>query len=266
MEKLPSLWGGSFFLVCARENAKGRVIAMIDCLWPQGPRFKEHDGVFRLGTDAVMLAHFAGAGSSRDKTRAVDLGCGSGVISIILAWQNPKLFVDGVELRPEAVGLAYENVNLCELSDRVRIIEGDIRLHRELLTAGAYDLTVANPPYYASGTGKLPADEGIAAARSEAFCTLGDVCQAAGYLTRWGGSFMLVHKPERLADVFREMNAAGFEPKRLRLVQHKADSPPTLALIEGRRGGKPSLTVEAPLILANNDGSDSDEVKAVYRR
>jgi len=239
---------------------------MIDELWPGGPRFKEESGVFRLGTDSVLLAHFAKTARIKKKVRAVDLGCGSGIISILLAWEDPALLVDGVEIQPRAARLASENAELCRLGGRIRIVEGDLRQYRELFRAGAYDLSVSNPPYYALGSGKQHADASIATARGDGLCTLADICSAAGYLTRWGGSFMLVHKPERLAEIFRELSGAGLEPKRLRFVQHRPSSPPSLVLIESRRGGKPSLHVEAPLVLTDGNGGDSDEARAIYRR
>ena len=77
---------------------------------------------------------------------------------------------------------------------------------------------------------------------------------------------MLVHKPERISDIFRSLNKSSFEPKRIRFVQFKSTSAPNLVLIESRRGGNPSLKVEAPLILVNEDGSDSDEIKMIYHR
>jgi len=235
-------------------------------LWPSGPSFIDKSGVFKLGTDSVLLAHFAGSSVLKRGNLAADLGCGSGIISIILAWNHEALHIDGIEIQPDAAKLAVENAKLCNLSDRVNIIEGDLRHHRDILKSGAYDFTVSNPPYYCTKSGKVALNSGIAAARSEEFCTIEDICTAAGYCTRWGGSFMLVHKPERLADIFRSLNNAGFEPKRLRFVHHKSASAPNLVLIESRRGGKPSLTIEPPLILANDDGSDTDEVKEIYHR
>lgn len=234
---------------------------MIDELWPGGPRFAQPAGVFRLGTDSVLLAHFA---KTVRADRVVDLGCGSGIISVLLAWDNPALLIDGVEIDPCAAVIAAQNAALSGMAERINVIEGDLRNHREFLTAGAYDLAVANPPYFAQGRGK--ASQGMAPARSEQFCTLSDICQAAGYLTRWGGVFSLVHKPERLREIFTALSETGFEPKRMRFVQHMSASAPSLVLIESRRGGNPSLKVEPPLILANDDGSDSDEVKAIYRR
>ena len=239
---------------------------MINELWPGGPLFKESEGMFRLCTDSILLAHFAKSSRVNKRKRAVDLGCGSGIISILLAYDDPDLHVDGVEIQPDAALLASENTMLSGLCGRVTIHEGDLRRHNGFLPTGNYDLAVANPPYYVKGCGKRPESAGLAAARSEEFCTFEDICKTARSLTRWGGSFALVHKPERLTVIFSTLSDNGFEPKRIRFVQHGKSSPPCLVLIESRRGGKPSLTVEAPLMLTNDDGSDSDEVNLIYRR
>lgn len=234
-----------------------------DELWPGGPRFIRDHEAFRLGTDAVLLADFACRGQIKT---ACDLGCGTGVISILLAWNNPSLWVDGVELQPVWAQIAVENARLNGFDGRIRVVGGDLREHRSFLKAGAYDLVVSNPPYYQSGSGKSAARAETAQAREEQSCTLDEVCAAAAYLTRWGGRFALVHKPERLAEVMTALKSHSLEPKRLRFVQYKPRSAPNLILLESRRGGRPSLTVEPPLILAEENGQDSDEVKRIYHR
>ena len=103
-------------------------------------------------------------------------------------------------------------------------------------------------------------------ARSEVSCTLEDVCRAASYLLRWGGAFCLVHKPERLTDLLCLLRETGLEPKRLRFVVNRTGAAPSLVLLEGRRGGKPGLTVEPPLILQKPDGSPTEELDAIYFR
>ena len=125
---------------------------------------------------------------------------------------------------------------------------------------------VSNPPYFAAGSGLSAPDPARAAARDERSCTLDALCAAAAYLCRWGGSFALVYRPERLAELFCALNAHGLEPKRLRLVQHRFDAAPNLVLVEARRGGKPGLRVEAPLLLTGPDGGDSEEIKLIYHR
>ncbi|HHT16198.1 MAG TPA: methyltransferase [Papillibacter sp.] len=233
-----------------------------DALWPKGPQFICRDGVFPLGTDSVLLSYFSH--NTRDK-RACDLGCGAGVLSILLAWHNPNLTVDAIDILPAAVENTEENASLNGLEGRIRARLLDLRDYRSL-EAGAYDHTTANPPYYAQGSGKSHSSPAIAKAREEKSCTLSDLCEAAAYLTRWGGRFTLVHKPERMAEVMTLCSQIGLEPKRLRFVHYKARSQPSLFLLECRRGGRPGMVVEPPLILAEEDGSDSDEIKRIYHR
>ena len=72
--------------------------------------------------------------------------------------------------------------------------------------------------------------------------------------------------PERLTDLLCALRANGLEPKRLRFVCKTAADAPSLVLAEARRGGKPGLTIEAPLILQNSDGTPTPEVDAIYFR
>jgi tRNA1Val (adenine37-N6)-methyltransferase len=233
-----------------------------DELWPGGPSFMRTDDAFRLGTDSVLLADFACVPGGR----ACDLGCGAGILSVLMAYREPSLAVDGVELLPDWADTARGNVRLNRLDSRVRILTGDLRRHREFLEAGAYDLVAANPPYYPAGSGKLPQNEHSVTARSEQTCSLRDVCAAARYLTRWGGRCALVHKPERLAELIRALSESDLEPKRMRFVQHRAGAAPNLVLIESRRGGNPSVVIEPPLILTDENGGDTEEVKRIYHR
>ena len=238
---------------------------MIEELWPGGPHFRDEPGVFPIGMDSVLLADFAKRTGVRKITRAIDLGCGSGIISILLAFDDKQLSIDGLEIQPQAARLAVENVKSSGLSEQIDIIEGDLRRCCEYIRPGIYDLTVSNPPYYEYGGGKRPKCGASSIARVDELCTLDDLCKAAGYLTRWGGSFAIAQKPDRLTAAFSAVSRYGFEPKRARFVHHTHASPPSLVLIESRRGAKPSLKIEAPLILKNGDGSDSDEIERIYR-
>ncbi len=233
---------------------------MYDTLWPGGPRFLKSGDGFKLSTDSVLLAHFAApirAGT------IFDLGCGAGVLTVLLGLSHPNAALGGVELRSEAAALCRRNLEGNGL-DAGGILTGDLRAHRSFLKAGAWDLVVSNPPYFASGSGYTAPDPDRAAARDERDCTLDELCAAAGYLCRWGGAFALVHRPERLAEVFTALGAHGLEPKRLRFVQYAAERAPSLALIEARRGGKPGLKVCAPLLLTDETGGDSAEAKEIY--
>ena len=110
---------------------------------------------------------------------------------------------------------------------------------------GAFSLAISNPPYFKAGSGGCGGP-----ARMEGDCALEDWCAAAGRLLKNGGRFALVHRPERLCDLFAALRSAGLEPKRLRLLQHGPDCPPSAVLLEAVRQGRPGLEI-LPTLLSN---------------
>ena len=231
-------------------------------LWPGGPRYAQA-GHFALGTDSVLLGDFVPLAGV---WRGIDLGCGGGILPLLLLTRAQRLHMTGLELLSEAAETARENLRENALEDRGEIVCGDIRAVRALFAAGSFDLVVANPPFFPLGSGALPADRRRAAARAEQCCTLDELCGAAAYLCRSGGRFCLVHRPERLREVFTAMSARGLEPKRLRLVAARCGAAPSLALIEGRRGGAPGLSIEPELLLEDGRGGESAELRRIYHR
>lgn len=231
-------------------------------LWPGGPKWKQDNGAFPLSTDSVLLAHFAAPVRAE---RILDLGCGAGALCVLLHASHPAAEIGGVELRPMAAALCREIFEKNGL-DPGRVVTGDLREHRALWGAGRFGLVVSNPPYFPENGGAVSPDEARGLARSERECTLDELTAAGAYLCRNGGAFALVHRPERLCEIFRVLTAHGFEPKRLRFVHHTAGHAPSLVLIEARRGGRPGLTVEKPLLLRDGDGGESFEYRRIYHR
>lgn len=234
-----------------------------ESLCPGGLRFVYDDVHFRPGTDSFVLSSLP---RLKPGWRVCDLGCGTGLLSLLLLQRQPQLQVTGVELQPQAAELCRRAAAENQLEDRLCTITGDLRKIRSLLPAGSFDLVVCNPPYYPPGSGKVSAAAPLRDARSEHGCTLEEVCAAAAYLLRWGGSFCLVHKPERMADVLCALRASSLEAKRLRMVSCRAGLAPSLVLAEGRRGGRPGLQVEPPLILETPEGMPTKEADAIYFR
>lgn len=230
-------------------------------LWPGGPVFAQAEH-FRLSTDSVLLADFVKTGGSE---RGIDIGCASGAIGVILLEKYKKIRLDGIELVPEAAALARENMEANGFSGRGEITAGDVREYKALLQHGAYDFIVCNPPYFPVSSGALSPDTERAGARSETSLTLEELCLASAFLLKTGGSLFTVGKPERMSQVLCSLSASGIEPKRLRLVSSDISRAPSLFLLEGKRGGKPGLVIEAPLYL-NLNGEESPEYKRIYHR
>ena len=158
-------------------------------LWPGGPEIRQ-TAQAPVGTDAVLLADFA-AGKGK---RGIDLGCGSGILSLLLLLGSEALRMTGLELNAAAAALARENLERCGLSLRGEIRQGDIRRVRELFQTGSFDLAVSNPPYFPKGSGRSAPDPQRASAREEADCSLDELCAAAAYLLPTGGRLCVVYR------------------------------------------------------------------------
>ena len=191
------------------------------------------EGVFPLGGDALALGEFA---TLKPGWRVCDLGTGSGALLLLLARRADGLTLTGVEIDPLSAQIARENLAANGLAGE--IAAGDLRAAP--LPAGGFDLVVSNPPYFPVGSGTSGGP-----ARSEACCTLEELCAAASRLVKNGGRFALCHRPERLADVICALRGHRLEPKRLKLVSHSPAHPPSLLLVEAVRQGRPGLTIEA---------------------
>ncbi|OGR33779.1 MAG: hypothetical protein A2005_09715 [Desulfuromonadales bacterium GWC2_61_20] len=224
------------------------------------PVLDQNPGGYRYSLDPFLLVGFAAAESGR---RLVDLGCGSGVVPLLLAARRPQALVSGIELQPRLAELARSNVAASGVADRVEIIAGDLRQIGPLLPPAECDAVLANPPYRRVGSGRLAPDGERAAARHELNGTLADFVAAAVYLLKAGGRFYLVHLPERLSEVLTLLQTAGLAPKRLRCVHPQPGAAACLVLVEGRKGGRPGLVVETPL-LVRDGGGYSPEMAALY--
>ena len=230
-------------------------------LKPGGFRFVWEDKLFRPGTDTFLLSSLP---HLKPNLRVCDLGCGTGLLGILLLQREPGLFVTGLEIQTEAAALAERAVQENGLQERFIIRLEDLR--KTSLPAGSFDLAVCNPPYYPPQNGYTAQSAARRTARSETSCTLADICRTAARLLRWGGAFCLVHKPERLADAFCTLRENGLEAKRLRFVTQTPEAAPALLLLEARRGGKPGLTVEPSLFLQTAEGKPSSELERIYFR
>lgn len=222
---------------------------------------------FCFGTDAVLLAWFC---RRKKAERPVDLCAGNGVIPLLLSEGNYKE-IYGVELLPRQAELAEMSAEHNGLSERVKIICGDLRQigkteERKFaaLTRGGFDLVTVNPPYAPSGRGKQ-AEGTRGVARSEKECTLQEVIEAAAFLLKHGGRLCMVNRAERLADIFSAMRKVRIEPKVLLPVIPKPGKGVALVLVEGKKGAESDLTVEEPLYIHNADGSEPELIREIYK-
>lgn len=233
----------------------------IDDLQFKGLKIIQNIDKFCFGMDAVLLSHFAEA---RKGEQVVDLGAGTGIIPILLSGRSEASKIYGVEIQPDMADMARRSVLLNGLQDRIEIVTGDLKESPYYLGVGKFQLVVSNPPYKKAGSGLINPSDAKAISRHEILCTLEDVLDAAKKLLAHRGRLAMVHRPERMVDILYGMRHRGLEPKRVRLVHGSVDKPPSMVLIEAVKGGKPHLMWLPPLIVYDDKGNMTDEVREIY--
>lgn len=217
-----------------------------------------------FGTDAMLLADFA---SPRPDDIACDFGTGCGIIPFLWLRDGKCKSISAVEIQENACNQLERSISLNE-TDKIIAFNRDLK-NIDDFKAGSFDVVTMNPPYKQENGGIKNDDECATLARHETACNMDDIAKSAARLLRFGGKLCICHRPERVFDAMYSMRQNGIEPKRLRFVSKKGDTQPWLVLIEGKRGAKNGLKVEAPLVAYNNDGTLSEEmlsITAKYRK
>lgn len=98
--------------------------------------------VFRVGTDGVLLGAMS---TSAHANNILEVGTGTGLISLMLAQRNPEAQITAIDINENAVQLASENFENSPFKNRLKVSLQD---YRKFNSDKKYDLIVSNPPYF----------------------------------------------------------------------------------------------------------------------
>ena len=213
----------------------------------------------RFGTDAFLLSHFA---EVKYAQKALDMGTGCGIIPLRWKDMGHKGEAFGLEIDQQGTDLLKESIRLNGY-ENLTAINGDVRQFKT--EKADFDVITCNPPYFTAG--KPKDDEKKASFRHQLTLTDDDVAAAAYRLLRDNGKLCICQRPDQLAQVIFAMKNNRIEPKVIRFVRQRKNSPhPWLVLVDGRKNGGVSLTVMPDLIMENEQGDFSEEVLKIYNK
>ena len=210
---------------------------------------------FCFGIDAVYLSNFA---KIKKGETVLDLGTGTGVIPILLCAKTKAAHIRGLEIQKESVEMARRSVEMNHLADRIQIDQGDIKNGANIYPPNHFDAITVNPPYIPNNSGITNQDPSKAIARHEIACTLADICALSSRLLKTGGRLYMVHRPQRLAEIFATLKTHNLEPKTIQLIQSQPNHQPSLVLIEATDHGRPMLKV-LPCLIIQDQGQNQDQ-------
>jgi len=233
----------------------------LDDLQIKGLEIIQSKNKFKFGTDAVLLSDYA---KIKSGGRCIDLGMGTGIIPLLISAKSDATEIIGLDIQIELCEMAMRSVEHNKLTDRIKIVCGDIRNIRELFRKETFENVVSNPPYMKNGSGFQSEDESIAMSRHETMCNIEDIAKAAEYLLKDKGMLSMIHRPNRLVDVLSVLREHSLEPKSIRFVHPYAGKAPNLFLLNAQKNTQPFLKVEDPLVMRRDDGQYTDEINDIY--
>ncbi len=246
------------------EQGKSNLIfedETIDEMFDGSLRVIQKKNGYRFSLDAVLLANFVPAFKD---CSILDIGTGSGIIPLILSRKTPAGKITGVEIQEDLAEMARRNAGINGLENKIVILREDFRKLKNYFSASSFDLIVSNPPFYQVNSGRINPHPQKATARHELMGSLSDLIKISHYLIKPSGRVIYIYPAARLADIIFNLRAKSLEPKILRMVHSRIDSPAKLALIESSKGGKSELKVHRPLFVYQKDGKHTEEVNGFY--
>ena len=224
-----------------------------------GLKITENTEHLCVGTDSLLCAAYVRPSA---RAKAVELGAGNGIISLLCLARNKLSSVDAVEIDPDAAELCRRNGEGNGFSERITVLRRDIRDLSPSDHIGA-SVVISNPPYMKTESGKKCKSEQMETARHEHNGDIYDFCHSAARLLKTGGSFYVVYRPDRLPALTDALIKNRLSPKRMTFVHADEYHSPSSVLIEARKDGGEAVYVTPPLILKRSD-SDSDELTYIY--
>lgn len=229
------------------------------------PRFiiYQREDLFRFTIDSMLLSGFVELKES-DKL-IIDLGTGNAVIPIYLSMKTSAL-IYGVEIQEETFELGVKSVNKNKLEAKIKLINDDIKNLPQKFKGTTFDCVTCNPPYFKySNNSNVNDQDSFKVARHEVLITLEEIFDVSYKLLKDKGSFYLIHRPERLADIISYLRNKKIEPKIIRFVHPSKNKNANHVLIKGIKNGNPgSIKVLPPLYIYKEDNNLTEEVLEIY--
>ena len=235
-----------------------------DLLGYEGLKIIQRPDIFNFSLDSTILADFVTINKSDKKI--IDLGCGNGYIPIFLTLRT-NMLIDGVEIQEEIADLAKRSVILNNLENQINIYNNDLKKIHKILGHSKYDIVTCNPPYFKyEPTSNINDSIYQTIARHEVYATLDDVVKEASILLKDKGTFAMVHRVERMQDIFLTFTKYNFAIKRIRFVYPKTNSENALAiLIEAKKkGSNGGLKILEPLYVEDEKGNYTEEILKIF--
>lgn len=210
------------------------------------------DAVFKITNDTTLIGAWA---ELNPAGRALEVGCGSGMISLMLAQRYKKLNIDAIDINTDAVALANANFQLSNWSDRLRARHSDLSTYTS--ADKSYTDIISNPPYHNSS--HLPSDSLQAISRHDDSLPFETMIKKSDELLINGGAIHLIIPSDRDRDLTTIAGQYGYGIARWCHMHPRQSRPAKRSLITLTKEGSLSEPSER-LIMYDEDAHHADYI------
>lgn len=217
----------------------------------------DQDRGHAFNLDTVLLADFVKL-TYRIK-HVIDVGTGNGAIALYLS-EKTKAKITAIEIQKNSYQKALKNVQLNQLENKIEVI------HQDYLQTNYQhvDAIICNPPFFKVNEKSIVnEDESIMIARHEITLDLENLIKKVSDQLKFGGKFFMIHRPDRLSEIFEYTKQYQLEIKRMKFVHPYIDKTANHVLVECVKKGGKEMILEPPLILYQDKHVMTEQAKKI---
>ena len=214
-------------------------------LFDYGLKIYQDQDAFKFSLDSILLAEFVEKKS--EPSLIVDFCSGNGAIPLILSRRfNAKII--GFELQKVPFELAFSSIELNKLAKQIKMVNANLNEVLEYVLPESVDVVTCNPPYFKyNSKSHINLNEEKAIARHEIETNLDDIIVSSSYILKNKGILYMVHRPERLVEIFEKLKKYKFAVKKIQFVYSKSNKDALMVLIKATKNGLNGLKVGKPI-------------------
>ncbi|MBN1551672.1 methyltransferase [bacterium] len=215
-----------------------------------GSKLKMHvdNSGFLFGLESILLIDFV---PNKTYHRAIDLGCGDGILALRLAETRHLEEIWAVELNETIYERSNTNIALNGYTGCIKLLHKDIRKLRGIFQHHSFDLVITNPPFFEPETDYRCGNDHERFSRQCFHGGLRQFIQVAGFLLKQKADLVVLYHPSRLDVLIAELLKTDFQPKTLQILYHQ-DGRALFVFLHAAYRGKSGLTILPPKILPSS--------------
>ncbi len=228
----------------------------IDDLQFEGLKIIQDKNLYAFTSDSVVLANFL---KIKKGEFAVEIGSGSGVVSILATKKTNAKNIVGFEIQEDLFNLAKKSLILNGILN-VEFVNDDVKNFKKYVKQESADVVFSNPPYKKNGSAVPNENPSKALARHEKFLPLTDLCQVTSKILKFGGRAYFVYDADRCCEMIAELKKCNLEPKRMFFTEN-GKGKIVLFVVEAVKGASPGVKVYPNLVTNDKNGDYLQEIK-----